>query len=187
VGFSAKLTSILPDRTPVTSTLQLSDGFGQIYTFPTLFLARRSDLSASSLQIVPPYADPGATVSVALFVRNLGSLETTAEAQINIPTGLLYQTDSLVCGTGECTQEADVITWHGTVTPRGLVPVRFRVTVPESAHYGDLFTSTGLVKDTGYGGEYPLTATLLLARTTYLPLVLGPEGKVWLYLPLVAR
>ncbi len=187
VRLSAQLTTILPDRTPVTTTLQLSDGFGQLYTIPSTFLARRSDLSASSLQIIPPYADPGATVSVALFVRNLGSLETTAEAQINVPAGLIYQADSLVCGTGECTLDAGIVTWHGSVAPRGLVPIRFQAMAPASAHYGDLFTGTALVKDTGYGGEYPLTATLLLARTTYLPLVLGPERKYWLYFPMVAR
>ncbi|MCX6050782.1 MAG: DUF11 domain-containing protein, partial [Chloroflexi bacterium] len=177
VRISAKLTTILPDRTPVTGTLQLSDGFGQLYTIPSTFLARRSDLSASSLQIIPPYADPGATVSVALFVRNLGSLETTAEAQINVPAGLIYQPDSLVCGTGACTVEAGVVTWRGNVAPRGVIPVRFQVMAPASAHYGDLFTGTAVVKDTTYGGEYPLTATLWLARSTYLPLVLGPENQ----------
>jgi uncharacterized repeat protein (TIGR01451 family) len=168
-------------------TLQLSDGFGKVYNIPATFLARRSDLSASSLSIAPPYADPGATVNTTLLVRNIGALTTTAEAQVTIPAGLLYVQNSLACGTGACSTVGDAVTWHGDVAPRSLVTIHFQMMAPLTAHYGDLFTGHALVKDSLWGGEYPLTATLWLAHSTYLPVIATPGGRYQLYLPWVGR
>jgi len=187
VRFSAQLTTPVRDRTPVTSTLQLNDGFGNITPLLAVFLGRRSDVSASALQIMPPYAEPGTTVSFVLFVRNTGSLTTIAEVETAIPAGLIYVDNSLVCGTGVCTYDAGTIRWTGSVIPRSLVPVRVQLTVPASAPYGTLFTSNARVKDSNWGDEYTLTATLWVAHSLYMPIVSRPGGRYRLYLPMLGR
>ncbi|MFN8486601.1 MAG: S8 family serine peptidase [Caldilineaceae bacterium] len=184
---AAQLTTPLHDRTPVTSTAQLADGFGNFYPFSSIFLARRADLSGSTMQIIPPYADPGATVSVAVFVRNTGSLTTTGEVQTPIPTGLLYVTGSLTCSTGVCSDANGGVIWRGTVAPRSVAQVRFQVTVPASANYGDRFTANAQIKDATWGDEYPVTATLWIAHSTFMPSVFTLGGRYYLYLPFASQ
>ncbi len=187
IRFTARVNAPLADRTPVQASAQLSDGFGNQVTLPTSFLARRSDLSASLLQFIPAYGDPGDSATLVLYVRNIGTLATDAQLQFSLPTGLLFDQSLLTCGTGNCNYAGSTVQWSGELGPRSVVPIRLPVTIPLTANYGDLFTSDAQVKDLRWGGEYTLTAALWVAHSVYLPAVAVPGAPHTLYLPMLAR
>lgn len=187
VGFALRLTTGLPDRTPVPVIGQLEDGFGNRYPLPTSVLARRSDLRLSQLQIIPPFVGPGASVGINVFLHNVGGLQTNGAFQMAMPTELTYVPDSLTCGTGNCTYTDGVVEWRGVIGVRTVVPLRFRVQLPATAKYGDAFTATATVNDVDWRESYDLTATVTVARNLFMSIVYGEEKPFVLYLPFAPR
>jgi len=187
IRFTVRVNAPTADRTPVQASAQVNDGFGNQLALPTYFLARRSDLSASQLQFIPAYGDPGDDATLVLYVRNMGTLETDAQLQFSLPTGLLFDQNALVCGTGNCSYAGGTVQWSGALGARSVVPIRLPVTIPPTANYGDLFVTDAQVKDLRWGGEYTLTASLWVAHSVYLPAVAAPGGQSRLYLPILAR
>ncbi|MEZ4860242.1 MAG: S8 family serine peptidase [Caldilineaceae bacterium] len=187
VRFGLKLVTGLPDRTPVKSAVELEDGFGNHYQLPVTVMARRSNLGFSQLQFVPAYAEPGSTVSIAIYARNTGMLATTSKAQMTLPAGFTYVDGSLACGTGLCSYNAGTIQWVGALAARSVVMVQFLVKLPPTATYGDTFDATAMVDDMDWVEQYVLKATLTVAHNMYLPFANGTGSPpTILYLPLMS-
>ncbi|MBX3013992.1 MAG: S8 family serine peptidase [Caldilineaceae bacterium] len=186
--FALQLTTGLPDRTPVLVDGVLEDGFGQHYPLTASILARRSDLQASLLQLVPAFVEPQSTSTVQAFIRNNGGASTTGAFQLLIPTRLTYVADSLACGVGSCTHNAGTIEWQGAIDARAIVPIRFRLRLPDDATYGDTFTVAATVRDVRWNESYPLTATLTVAHNFYLPFSYRADEPLFrFYFPFVPR
>ncbi len=183
LAFTLRLTSGLPDRTPIATVAQLEDGFGNRYALPTSLLARRSDLTVSQIQIVPPFVEPGATVGIYIFIHNGGGAPTNGTLHMQLPDRLTYVPDSLACGTGSCTYADGVVQWQGEVDVRTIIPLRLRVQLPADATYGDFFVATATVNDIEWLESYALTATVTVARNFYLSLIYGEDKPFLLYLP----
>lgn len=187
VSFVLRLTTGLPDRTPIPLVGQLDDGFGNRYDLMATVMARRSDLQPSQMQFVPAFVEPGASAGWQLSIYNAGGVQTNATLQANLPTGVNYIADSLVCGTGVCTYTDGVVQWQGVVLARTVIPLRLRVQTPATAPYGERFTATATLTDVDWNERYPLTATLTLAHNTYLSLIHNPAKPFQLFLPMAPR
>lgn len=191
--YRAQLTALLADKTPVANVAQLDDGTGMVYELTSTVLARRPDLHSSFIEVVPELIYPGDLVTVTTYIRNSGSSDTTAEMQQSLPPELTFDGGSLVCGTGTCWRDAAGIHWSGTVIARGLVPVRFRVIIPENASMGQVFTSDVTITDMSWGIQETIPAAISVARALYIPLVgrsaafASSIGSHMYYLPLIAR
>ena len=183
LAFTLRLVAGLPDRTPIELVAQVEDGFGNRYTLPTSVLARRSDLTVSQLQIIPPFVEPGSTVGMNLLIHNSGGAPTNGSFQLQLPASLTYIADSLTCGTGVCTYTEGVVQWQGEIGVRTIVPLRLRVQVPADALYGDVFIATATLNDLQWNESYTLTATVTIARNFYLSLIHGEDKPFVLYLP----
>ncbi|MEZ4673649.1 MAG: hypothetical protein R2932_05315 [Caldilineaceae bacterium] len=187
IYFGARLVQGLPDRTPITVTANLADGFGASYPLQTIIVARRSDLSRSQLQFQPRFAEPGSLVTLLALVQNTGGLATNAAATISIPPNLVLDRDSLVCGTGVCQQIGERIQWQGVVGPRELVPIRFTVQIPATTAYGTAFAATLVVDDMDWQDQFTQQTELMAMHTYLLPIVIGGGARYLLYLPWVAQ
>jgi len=174
--FAVALTTLLPDRTPVSNTATLNNGYGDLHDLEAVFLARSSDLSASFKQADPPQARPGDTVTYTVYVRNVGAADTTSEMRDELPPELAYVPGSLVCGTGSCGEATGIITWAGTLGPRSMVPVRFRASVSPGAAHGDLITNVAVVTDTVWNIGYPVSAPVMVVSYTYGVMVAPSTG-----------
>lgn len=183
VGFTLRLTTGLPDRTPVPLLGQLADGFGNAYALTATVSARRSDLQQSAIQWVPAFIEPGDSSGVQVSIYNVGGLQTNATLQLSIPVGVSYVADTLACGAGVCTYADGVVQWRGLVAARTIIPLRFRVQTLAATPYGERFTATATATDVDWNERYPLTATLTIAHNTYLSLIHNPAKPFQLFLP----
>jgi uncharacterized repeat protein (TIGR01451 family) len=145
--FAATLTATLPSRTPVTNTAHLDDGFGNIYDLQDVFVTSAPDLTRSFKRVTPSVLDPGETATYTIYVYNSGDGPTTAEVRDELPSELIYETNSLVCGSGSCSYASGVVTWMGTVAPHSMVPVRFRAVVSPAVGHGEWITNTATVSN----------------------------------------
>lgn len=187
VGFALRLTTGLPDRTPVPLLGHLEDGFGNRYALSATVMARRSDLQGSQIQMVPAFVEPGESAGVQISIYNVGGLATNATFQMNIPPGVSYVADTLACGTGVCAYTDGVVQWSGAVAARTIIPLRLRLQTPATAPYGERFTATGTLTDVDWNEAYTLTATLTIAHNHYLALIHNPVKPFQLFLPVVSR
>jgi uncharacterized repeat protein (TIGR01451 family) len=179
---TVRLVTPLADLTPLDTSVQLDDGFGNHYTLPFTLITRRSDLHFSFVQVNPNFVEPGKRATIAVFVRNTGRLPTTAQLQIAIPTGALLEESSLQCGVGVCTTSAGTINWSGTVAPRVLVPIRFQITAPDNAIYGEHYNGSVTLKDLDWGDTYTYPTSVWVAHGFYITTVMLPTRQ--LYLPM---
>ncbi len=186
VTFQARLAQALPDRTPLTVSAQLADGFGNAYPLSVTVLARRSDMSQSQLQFLPRYGEPGTTTLVVLLLQNVGKLATTVHAALRLPAQLSVVDDSLRCGTGSCTLGNGMVEWQGTVAPRELIPVQLMVQIPTTAAYGDSYAVTVTVDDLDWAESFTSQASFTVMHTYLLPMLFGAEAPYRRYLPLIA-
>jgi len=182
----------LRDRTLLTTTATVDDGYGTTYTMVADLLARRSDLSQSQLSFMPRFGEPGYKVVVMALLQNVGALATEGEATITLPAPLRYVEGSLVCGTGTCTvvengPPALVVQWQGQIGPRQLVPVRLQVQIPPDAAYGDAFGATMTFNDQTWSDTFSYDATVRAMNIVMLPTVAGDVQQLLLYLPLVIQ
>jgi uncharacterized repeat protein (TIGR01451 family) len=182
-----RLVAPLPDRTSLTSQVVLSDGHGGLLARTLTFLARRSDLSSSFLQLSPPFLDPGESATVLLFARNTGVLAATAELALTLPVSLTLEEGTLTCGVGTCALDAGVVRWTGSVPARGVVQISFRVKTPDSAQYGDIFASTLTIRDLEWGDTFTAPMSLWVAHGFYFPMVGVPVFPTATYMPVVSR
>lgn len=183
--FALRLTVPLPDRTPVTSVVVLEDGFGNRYEQRVTFLARRSDLSASGIELRPPYLEPGGTATVVLYVRNQGVLPANTTLRHSIPQGVLVEEGSLVCSAGTCESAAGIIRWEGLALARSVVQINYRVQIPATTPYGTELVFPVEVVDIQWGDRFSRAATLRVVRIGHLPLILTPRMSGNLLLPLI--
>lgn len=187
LSFALRLTTGLPDRTPVPLLGQLDDGFGNRYNLTATVLARRSDLQPSQLLFVPAFVEPGESSGLQVSIYNAGGVQTNATLELTLPTGVSYLADSLVCGAGLCTYADGVVQWRGLVAARTVIPLRLRVQTAAAAPYGERYTATATLIDVDWNERYPLSSTLTLADNTYLALIHTPAKPFQLFLPLAPR
>ncbi len=187
LSFSADLTAMLPDRTPVTGTATLGDGYGNAVTMTTSFVARSSDLTQSSAVMQPRFVEPGMEATVEITVRNTGAVASETSVRAALPDGLLFVDGSLVCGTGACALAGNEITWAGLVMARETVPVRFRVRVPDDAPLGQSFDGLVVMTDGNRGETIEMALRLAIADLTWMSTVHAPPAPVEIYLPVVGR
>jgi len=176
--FAVTLTTLHPDRTPVTNVASLNNGYRTLYSLEAVFLARSSDLATSFKQVDPVQVEPGGTVTYTVYVHNSGGGNVVSQMRDVLPPGLTYKSGSLVCGTGSCAYASGVVTWTGTIASRSMVPVRFQATVPAGIAHGTLITNTAVVTDVARGAGYPIPVMIT---------VIKPSGLYEIYLPLVMR
>lgn len=182
---AVRLTMPLPDRTPVTSVVTLDDGFGNRYEQHVTFLARRSDLSGSGIELRPPFLEPGGAAMVALYVRNQGVLPANATLHHTIPQGVLVEEDSLLCSAGSCTLTDGIVRWQGLALARSVVQITYWVQIPATTPYGTEFVFPLEVVDTHWDDRFSMAATLRAVRIGHLPLILMPRLSGNLLLPLI--
>jgi uncharacterized repeat protein (TIGR01451 family) len=174
LSFDVALTGLLPDRTPITNTATLEDGYGHTRTLQAVTLARAPDLSGSFKQAAPELVNAGGTVTYTIYVRNSGLVDTTATVQDILPAELTYVSGSLSCGTGTCGYESGVVTWTGAAGSQSMVPIRFQATVPNDVWPGQRIANVATVVDRTTGQSHSVRATVQLP---------GPSYRTMLYLP----
>ena len=195
VSYRARLDAMPRHGTPIVNTALVDDGIGHRYPLTAVVQVNRSDLSSSFLRVEPARVDPGAVVTVTIFVRNGGGQPTTGELRHRIPDGLVYQDGSLFCGVGLCAHQAGEVTWSGSLVPRGMVPVRFQVQVPQDAQRGQVFQGETVVTDRTWNLQDTIPDAIIVSRLLYLPLMgrnatftpAPPQTSASLYLPWVSR
>jgi len=187
INFALELVKPVRDRTAIHLNVRLNDGYGQEFAQTLTLLARRSDLSASFIQVVPSFLAPGESALVTLFARNIGAITTDATLALPIPAGLTVLEDTLDCTTGTCALAAGTVTWEGRVPPRGLVQASFRVQTPITANYGDSFTATFRARDLAWDEEFSAPMQLLVAHGFYFAIIGVPPFPSYLYLPNIQR
>ncbi len=189
VTFAARLTTGLQDRTVLTTTALLADGFGKHYPLVAELIARRSDLSPSRLAFMPRFGEPGYTVVLVALLQNRGGLATASQATLTLPATLSYVEGSLACGTGSCTMTTDEtahrIQWQGQLAARQLVPIRLQVQIPPTASYGDTFAANLAFADVDWAERFTSDATLAVMDIVLLPTIAGDFRQTLLYLPIV--
>ncbi|MBX2999064.1 MAG: S8 family serine peptidase [Caldilineaceae bacterium] len=185
VAYSATLTTLLADSTPVTVSAQLDDGQGSILPLSASFVARQAELSASFVEIEPAIFHPGDVVTYTIFLYNSGGDSANVEMIHALPLELTYQPDSVVCGAGQCAYVDGKIEWQGTLPPRTMVPVRFRMATPLDIARGAKIVSVVTLKSQDTQVEYSILAAFDVARQIFLPLA---RMDIWrYYLPWVGR
>jgi uncharacterized repeat protein (TIGR01451 family) len=180
IEYSATLTALLPDNTPVIYTAQVHDGYGGTYRLQRSFIARSSDLTGSVVRIYPPFVEPGSRATLEMFIRNTGAVETASTLKWVLSPGLEYS-------GGTCTNESGTITWAGTMAPRGAVPIRFTVTVPPDTPYGKTFVQQVVLTDGNRNEELTFSNTLTVAHNRHFSILFLPSQGVTLYMPLAPR
>jgi uncharacterized repeat protein (TIGR01451 family) len=186
LAFAVRVTTPLPDRTPLTSIATLDDGFGNRIEEKITFLVRRSDLSTTMIELRPPNLEPGQTALVVLHVRNQGPMATNATVHHTAPQGVLVVGDSLSCSAGSCTLTDSALTWQGPMLARSVVRVSYLVQVPPTAEYGTEYAFVLEVSDIDWGDNFTSSATLRVARIAHLPFIYMPRWTGSLLLPLIA-
>jgi uncharacterized repeat protein (TIGR01451 family) len=175
LSFAVTLTNLLPDRTPITNTATLEDGYGHTRTLQAVTIARTPDLSGSFKQASPETVDAGEAVTYTIYVRNSGVVDTTAEMYDALPAGLTYVPDSLSCGTGTCRYASGAVTWTGAVGGTSMVPIQFRAKVPTDGWPGQRIVNAATVVDRTTGQSHSTSATVRLPGASrqmlYLPFV----------------
>jgi uncharacterized repeat protein (TIGR01451 family) len=184
ITLGLRLTTPLPDRTPVTSRLTLDDGFGGHYEQEVTFFARRADLGASVVELRPAFVEPGNGAQVLFFVRNRGVVATNAALRHQLPAGVEFEADSLSCSVAGCAETQGVVTWRGPIPARGVVQIGYHVRVPLSAPYGTIYTFPITVDDEDWGDSFVTQGRLQVARLSYLPLIRMPDGSI-IFMPMV--
>jgi len=182
VGFAVTLTAITADMMPVTNTATLNDGHGHLYDLEAVSYARRSDLRSSFKQASPRFADPGEFIAYTIYARNTGSTATVGWVEDRLPPELAYEAGSLVCGTGSCGYAAGVITWTGTIQPRGMVPIQFGATASPALSLGDVFTNTAVITDVMWNTAHEAAARVKIGEciaVTGVDLILGTTGAIY--------
>ena len=168
ITFEARLETPLPNMTPVSNTAYLNNGYGDIYKLESSFLIYSSDMSDSFIKVSPTQAKTNDIVVYTIYIYNSASARSKAIMQNKLPPSLIYQADSLTCGSGLCTYQNGTISWEGLVEARNAVPVSFQAQVSTNADIGTLISNTVTVTDTAWGVGYPLTATISLNRAADL-------------------
>ncbi|MCB0063078.1 MAG: S8 family serine peptidase [Caldilineaceae bacterium] len=192
VTFAARLTEGLRDRTRLTTTATVDDGYGTTHTLTAELLARRSDLSQTQFAFMPRFGEPGYKVVVLALLQNVGALATDGEATITLPAALTYVEDSLICGTGTCTIAETgptnlVVKWQGRLGARQLIPLRLQVQIPPDAAYGDAFNATLAFNDMDWADTFSYESTVQAMNIIILPTINGDVQQMLLYLPLVIQ
>lgn len=172
IGYRLRLTTPQRDRTPVVSDMQIDDGAGGVYTRTATFLARRSDVSATSVQVRPFYVDPGGVVTVLLLARNNGALATNTRVEHHTPDQLLAEPGTVTCSIGNCTLDDGVLRWDGLLPARSVAQISYRVRVPLTAVYGNIFTIGATVEDQDWDERFTAETRLWVARPTHMPLLM---------------
>jgi len=179
----------LQDRTVLTTTALLEDGFGKQYPFTAELIARRSDLSPSRVVFMPRFGEPGYRVVLIALLQNKGGLATASQATLTLPATLPYVEGSLACGTGTCTMTSDAtehrIQWQGQLGARQLVPIRLQVQIPPTASYGDVFAASLAFEDLDWAERFTADAALMAMDIVLLPTIAGDFQQTLLYLPIV--
>jgi uncharacterized repeat protein (TIGR01451 family) len=170
--FAVHLSEFLADRTPITNTATLEDGYGSTHELRAVTLARTANLSSSFKQAVPETVAAGETVTYTIYVHNSGVIDTVGEVHDALPDELTYVAGSLSCGTGACQYDAGVITWEGAVRQRSMVPIRFQAMVPANVLPGQQLTNVATVRDRTTGQSRTISATVHVpGQMFYLPFV----------------
>jgi uncharacterized repeat protein (TIGR01451 family) len=177
VSFATALTGQLPDRTPITNTATLENGYGSTYELQAVTLARTSDLSGSHKQAQPEVVEAGQVVTYTIHVYNAGMVETTAELYDPLQGALTYVPGSLACGTGNCRYDGGTVIWTGTVRGQSMVPIRFQARVPAAARPGEQIVNRAKVTDQATGQSFWIAAAVRLP---------GPQWQK-IYLPFATK
>ncbi|MCP4543575.1 MAG: DUF11 domain-containing protein [Chloroflexi bacterium] len=177
--FAVTLPVALPDRTPVTNTAYLDDGHEHLYNLKAAFLARSSYLGDSFKQAAPDQVEIDGIVTYTIHIYNSGIVSTMVEMRDELPSGLTYVPDSLVCGVpgslvyDSCEYADGVIIWTGPVAAQSLVPVHFRATVSAGDSPYIPVVNTAVVTDTFWNVGYSVTASVdVLWHKVHLPLLM---------------
>ncbi len=132
------------------------------------------NLSPSSKSATPASAEPGATFTYTIRLRNTtGPLTNTLFLNDTLPDGLAYVTQSLTASGGTVDDsQAPTLKWQGTLTPTPLVTLTYQV------------TATGLITGALTNQAVVTGATispLTLTKTVFVPTV------ETIYLPLILK
>jgi uncharacterized repeat protein (TIGR01451 family) len=173
VTFAVTMTTLLTDLTPITNTAYLNNGCGDIHALESIVLARSSDLSASYKTVSPTEVKRGDTVTYTVYIHNSGPLAAIGEMRDELPAGVTYQPDSLLCGGGSCGYAAGVITWTGGIASDTTIPVQYLATVTTIPAHGDEVTNTAVITNTVRKVDYSAEAAVTVEKLKrFLPLVL---------------
>jgi hypothetical protein len=181
-----RVNAPLPDRTPLTSVVTVEDGFGNRYERQVIFLVRRSDLSATAIELRPAHVEPGQTALVVFHVRNQGVMATDASVEHTVPPGVIVTEGSLTCSAGSCTLTDGALRWQGPAPARSVVQLSYQVQVPATAAYGIEYAFVLEAADLDWGDLFTSSATLRVVRIAYLPFIYMPRWTGSMFLPLIA-
>jgi hypothetical protein len=178
---------MVPDQTLIEIEATLYDGVGNNLPLHGALRARSSNLTASIFRLPLPYTEAGKMVEYELFMRNTGTVVTKSTATVSLPPELTLIDGSVVCAAGTCEASDQHINWQGTLVPRAVIAIRFRLRVPSDAAIGEQYTSTLIINDANRGENIALSATLSIAHLLRMPSVSTKPLPLRHFLPIIGR
>lgn len=169
------LTNRLSLDTDVESFTSRSDGFDLRVAVPAQsseeWVQDRPDLSFSTIEVDPSFADEGDVLTYHLGIRNVGGPMTTPiTVTADLPTGVSYDGGLCTASWGsEPVCRSDSLTWQETlsVTTQVLISFNVRVTAEEPTVLANTMTL-----DAGAYGRFERTAIAIANPfSAYLPMV----------------
>lgn len=150
---------------PVTNTVYMTVA-GQSIVRQATTIVNPLDLSRSTFTSDRAEAVPNDVVVYTVTLQNSGLIAAnTATLQVQLPTALTYEADTLTCDFGTCQPGADgTIAWTGPVTPGLPVAVTFAARLTQGLRDRTPLTTTATVAD-GHGTTQTFVATLLARRS----------------------
>ncbi|RLT35749.1 MAG: DUF11 domain-containing protein, partial [Chloroflexi bacterium] len=183
--YSATLNSVLPDRTPLTNTVEIrSSGLADLRRAAVVY-ARSTNLSASLFDFGGRPNEPGDRFTLSALLRNTGLQSTAADFTLRLPAELSYLPNTLRCGVGNCRLDGERILWSGTLPPRGLVAVQMDVQLSSAVVSGQRIRVQGEMVDQTFGLTHPVSSEMRVALHMMIPLLEGSGIEPPLFLPLI--
>ncbi len=175
VAFSATLGLSVRDRTIVTNTAQINDGYGGVTNIWTTIQARQAEFSASFVEVDPAIIFPGDLITYTIYLHNSGGQAAEVDMIHQLPPGMVYHPDSLWCGLGVCEMQADSLHWQGTLPTRAITPIRIQARLSPDLSVGDRLTSTLVIQRADRPLTFTLPVQISLAQQYFFPYLAKPS------------
>lgn len=187
LAYSAALSSVLADRTPLTNTMEVRASGLPVLQRSAVVYARSTNLSASAFDFGGKPNEPGDRFTLSALLRNTGLQATSIDFSLPLPPELSLVAGTVRCGIGQCRVDAGRLLWSGSLPPRGLVAVQMDVELASYVVSGQRIPLLGQMVDHTWGLTHPLKGELVVALHLMIPLLEGLGIEPPLYLPLIAQ